>query len=62
MEPIDIVILVLAILIVGYVIGKYIYKKIKKMPTGECAYCAIKSEKTIKKIRKALKKDKKNNI
>ena len=39
MEPIEIIVMIACILIVGGVIGNYIYKKVKKLPTGECASC-----------------------
>ena len=39
MEPIEIIVIIACILIVGGVMGNYIYKKVKKLPTGECACC-----------------------
>ena len=39
MEQIEIIVIIACILIVGGVIGNYIYKKVKKLPTGECACC-----------------------
>ena len=39
MEPIEIIVIIACILIVGGVFGNYIYKKITKQPTGECACC-----------------------
>ena len=39
MEPIEIIVIIACVLIVGGVIGNYIYKKAKKIPTGECACC-----------------------
>lgn len=56
MKPIDIIILLAAIILVLYPIINYFYRKSKKLPTGECAMCSIKSERTLKEIRKALKK------
>lgn len=58
MEPIDIIILVISLSIVLAVIGNYLYRKYKKLPTGDCRCCSLKAEKTLKKIRKELKKDK----
>lgn len=58
MKPIDIIVLIIALGIVGLVIGNYIYRKAKKLPTGECASCTLKSEKMLKKIRKELRKNK----
>lgn len=59
MGPVDIVVLILALFIVGGVVGNYFYRKRNKMAVGECSYCALKSENMLKKIRKELKKDKK---
>lgn len=59
MEPIDIIVLVASIIIVASVLGRYIYRKSKKMTTGDCACCTLKTEKTLKKIRRELKKSKK---
>ena len=39
MGPIEIIVIIGSILIVGGVIANYIYKKVKKMPTGECSSC-----------------------
>ncbi len=39
MEPIEIIVIICSILIVGSVIGNYIYRKIKHKPTGACSYC-----------------------
>ncbi len=39
MHPIEIIVIVCSIAIVGGVIGRYIYRRVKKLPTGECAYC-----------------------
>jgi hypothetical protein len=39
MEPIEIIVIIACVLIVGGVLGNYIYRKVKKLPTGECASC-----------------------
>lgn len=39
MEPIEIIVIIACILIVGGVLGNYIYKKITHKPTGDCGYC-----------------------
>lgn len=52
MNTIDIVILVLVIAVVLLIIGVYIYKKIKKIPTGDCACCGSKGNKLIKAYNK----------
>ena len=43
MGPIEIIVIIGSILIVGGVIVNYIYKKVKKMPTGECSSCKTMS-------------------
>jgi hypothetical protein len=60
MKPVDLIILIICLSIVIGVVGNYIYRKYKKMPTGDCGYCSMKSEKTLKLIRKELAKDKIN--
>ena len=59
MEPLDFIFLGLGLLIIGLVVGKYLYRRKKKLPTGECAMCTMKTEKTLKQIRKSLKKSRK---
>ena len=39
MGPIEIIVIIGSIVSVGGVIANYIYKKVKKMPTGECSSC-----------------------
>ena len=39
MEPIEIIVIIACVLIVGGVLINYIYKKLTNKPTGECAYC-----------------------
>ena len=60
MEPIEIIVIIACTLIVGGVIGNYIYRKIKKLPTGECSYCS-KAKKGNKLIKAYRKKYKRNN-
>ena len=57
MEPIEIVVIIACVLIVGGVIGNYIYRRIKKLPTGECSYCSNtkKGSKLLKEYRKKYK-------
>ena len=58
MEFYEIVLIVLIIAFVVYIFGKEIYKKIKKIPTGECACCHSNSKNLLKKYRKKYgKKD-----
>lgn len=54
MNTIDIVILVLVIAVVLLIIGVYIYKKIKKIPTGDCACCGSKGNKLIKAYNRSI--------
>lgn len=42
MTLIEIVTIIACVAIVGGVVGTYIYKKMKHLPTGECASCAGK--------------------
>ena len=44
MEPIEIIVIIACVLIVGGVIGKAIYRKVKKLPSNECACCSKKDE------------------
>ena len=39
MQPIEIITIIACVLIVGGVLGSYIYKKIKHKPTGGCDGC-----------------------
>ena len=39
MKLIDIIIISLLSIYIAYIIGVYIYKKIKHKPTGECCNC-----------------------
>lgn len=54
MEPIEIIVIIACVLIVGGVIGNYIYRRIKKLPTGECACCS--NSKKGNRLVKAYKK------
>ena len=54
MTPADIVILVVVILVVGSIIGVYIYKRAKGLPTGECSCCSSKMKKGVKKALKDI--------
>ncbi|MCR5231160.1 MAG: hypothetical protein K6B64_00765 [Acholeplasmatales bacterium] len=56
MGLIDIIVLVVIILVVSLIIGRYIYKRIKNIPTGSCGDCSLTKDanRTLKKIRKEL--------
>ena len=57
MTPADIVILVVVIAVVGAVVGTYIYKRIKGLPTGECSCCSNNMKKSVKRAMKNIKLD-----
>lgn len=52
MSPIAIITIIGAVLVVGGVLGTYIYRKIKHKPTGECACCHPEGKDLIKEYRK----------
>lgn len=58
MEPIEIIVIICCVLIVGGVIFNYIYRKITHKPTGECAYCSSnkKGHALVKAYKKKYKK------
>ncbi|MCH5171787.1 MAG: hypothetical protein J1F31_03015 [Erysipelotrichales bacterium] len=58
MEPIEIIVIIITVLIIGSVIGNYIYRKIKHLPTGECACCQKKGNNLVKQYRKYYQKNK----
>lgn len=58
MQAIEIITIIACILIVGLVVGNHLYKKYyKKVPTGECACCAKKMKRAVKKIKKIKLED-----
>ncbi len=52
MQPIEIIVIILCVLIVGGVLGSYIYKKIKHLPTGDCANCKANMQRAMKKFKR----------
>jgi hypothetical protein len=58
MELIEIIVIIACIIIVGGVIGRYIYRVVNKLPTGDCACCS--KTKRGNKLVKAYKKKYKN--
>lgn len=56
MGPVEIVTIVVVSLIVVSIIGVFVYKKIKHLPTGECSCCKSKGNALLKKYRKKYKK------
>ena len=63
MKPIEIIVIIVAVLIVVSVFGIRIYKRIHNMPVDEeCIECHTKMKKALKRMRKAnAKKIKKEN-
>ena len=59
MEPIEIIVIIVASLIVLSVLGTYLYKKAKHLPTGDCDCCSSKSSLVKKDKHKYGKKAKK---
>lgn len=64
MTLIDIVVLIAIILVVTLVIARYIYKRIKNIPTGDCAFCSTKTgvDRMIKNVKKELDAEKCTNV
>ena len=62
MQLIEILVIIFAVTVVSLVLGNYIYKKVKHIPTGECANCSNKNKanKMFKDIRKELNKERCN--
>lgn len=57
MKPIEIIVIIICFLIVGGVFGKFIYRKIKKLPSNECAYCSKKMKRAMSNAIKEISKD-----
>jgi hypothetical protein len=55
MTWVEITVIIVSSLIVLSVVGSYIYRRIKHMPTGDCAYCKKDSKKLLKEYRKKYK-------
>lgn len=57
MEPIEIIVIIASVLIVGGVLTRYIYRVVNKLPTGDCSYCANtkKGNKLVKAYKKKYK-------
>ncbi|CDE15372.1 unknown [Clostridium sp. CAG:288] len=52
MQPIEIIVIIASVAIVGGVFGTWLYKKVTHKPTGDCACCKSKSNKLIKQYHK----------
>ena len=58
MQPIEIIVIAAAILIVSSVICVYIYKKMNHIPTGECEGCKHKNtKKMLNQVRKEIEEE-----
>ncbi len=53
---IEILVLVLVVAFFAFLIGRYVYKKINHIPTGECAYCHKSKEQLLKEYHKQYQK------
>ena len=53
---IEILVIVAVVLFLGFVIARYIYKKIHHLPTGECECCHKNSKQLLKEYHKEYKK------
>ena len=49
---IEILALVAIVTFIAIMVGVYIYKKIKHLPTGECAYCKMNTKKMLNQYHK----------
>ena len=56
MGLIDIIVLIVVVLVVALIIGRYIYKRVKNIPTGTCGDCSLTKDtnRLLKQIRKEL--------
>ena len=52
MGPLEYIVIILSAIFVVLVFGREIYKKIKKIPTGECACCSKSGSALVKSYRK----------
>lgn len=57
MSTIEVIVIICSISIVLAVFGNWIYRKIKGLPTGECAMCSGNSKKLIKEYKKFVKQN-----
>lgn len=57
---IEAIVIILAVLVVGSVVGNYIYKKVKGKPTGACSCCINDMKRNIKKIANEIEEERCN--
>ena len=60
MKPIDIIVIIVVSIVVLLILGRFIYKKIKGLPTGECSSCS--SKKNVNRMVRDVKKELDNEI
>ena len=53
---IEIIVLVSAVVFVSVILGRYIYKRIHHIPTGECACCKGSKNSIVKEYHKTYSK------
>lgn len=51
MKPIEIIVIICCVLIVGGVFARYVYRKVTKKPSYECQCCSKKMINAIKNIK-----------
>lgn len=56
MQPIEIIVIIVAALIVIAVFGNMIYRRIKKMPANECSCCKARMNRAMKRMKKEQRK------
>lgn len=54
MQPIEIIVILIAVGVVLGVIARFVYKRVHHLPTGECSCCSGRMKKNLKKISKEL--------
>ncbi len=53
---VETIVIIAVISFLSFMVGRYIYRKIKKMPTGECQYCSHSKNNLVKEYRKKYPK------
>lgn len=53
----EVVLIIIIVAFVVFIFGREIYKKVKKLPTGECSFCHSSSRNLLKNYRKKYKKN-----
>ena len=43
MTFLEIIVIIFSVSFVSFILGRYVYKRIKGLPTGECASCKIRN-------------------